>query len=121
MRKFTDIKIRGQIRFIVIVVALILVSWASAILYFVGKLLVDKTKAYYEVNTNVVEDNISTKLNSIKMNNNNYSYVLEISETLTSGIFDKNKLEGYFVNGYSKFNSFFHETMEGIILSPINL
>lgn len=120
MKKFTHIKIRSQIRFIIIVVALILVSTASIILYFIGQILVDKTKAYYEVNTNVVEGNFSTVLNSIKVNNNNYSYVLEVNETLTSRILDKDQLEEYFVNGYAKFNSFFQDTMKGIILYPIN-
>ncbi|WP_162265479.1 sensor histidine kinase [Abyssisolibacter fermentans] len=120
MKKFTDIKIRGQIRFIVIIVAIILVFSAFVILYFIAEILVDRNKAYYEANTSVVEANISTMLNSIKINNNNYSYVLEISETLTSETVEKNKLEDYFINGYAKFNSFFHETMEGIILYPMN-
>ncbi|MCM1988200.1 sensor histidine kinase [Oceanirhabdus seepicola] len=119
MKRFTDFKIRSQIRFIVIIVGIIIIILEMAVVYFIGNLLVDKTKASYEANTKVVEDNISNILNSIKVNNMNYSYVLEISETLSKRTYTESKLEDYFVNGYAKFNSFFHGTMEGIILYPI--
>jgi len=120
MKKFKDIKIRNQIRLVVIVVILILISSSSCVLYVVGKIVKDKTKTYYEANTTIVAANINSILNSIKVNNTNYSYLLKMSKPLTSSTLYKNQLESYLMDAYIQFNSLFDKPMEGIILYPVN-
>ncbi|WDV46374.1 histidine kinase [Clostridiaceae bacterium M8S5] len=120
MKKFIDFKIRNQIKFMIIMIVFILVTSSSIVLSMIGNILIERTKSYYKANTYVIEGNINTVLNSIMVNNNNYSYILEINKVIDEGLLNKRETRDYFINGYAKFNSLFNDTMEGIVLYPLN-